>query len=191
MSPRSGIFVSVRATRLRIEAADDDRLLILDDELRLRRALRERDGAERADGCWPSTSLISSVTSRRTSSESLRCGMILTLVPMSWRGAAPPPKPPSPPSAPSAPAAPAARRPGPARPPKPPTFVCSGMFWPTLISAGMLSVARMCGVERMSASLVLRERVDEDAERRDRDAGAEEVLACPGCPGRGRRARTR
>ncbi len=36
----------------------------------------------------------------------------------------------------------------------PPTFVCSGMFWPTLISAGMLSVARMWGVERMSASFV-------------------------------------
>ena len=48
------------------------------------------------------TSLISSVTSRRTSFESLRCGLILIFVPTSWRGTPAPPNAPRPPSAPSA-----------------------------------------------------------------------------------------
>ena len=116
--------------------------------------------------------------------------MILILVPTSWRGAGRSRRGRRGRRARRARRAPR-RAAAPASAPKPPpTFVCSGMFWPTLISAGMLSVARMCGVERMSASSVLRERVDEDAERGDGDAGAEEVLACPGCQGRERRART-
>ena len=48
MSPSSGIFVVGARDAVSHEAADDDRLLIVDDELRLRGALRERDGAERA-----------------------------------------------------------------------------------------------------------------------------------------------
>ena len=152
MSPRRGIFVCVLATRLRIEPADDHRLLIVDDELRLGGALRERDDAERADRRLPGhvADLLGHLEAYFV--ESLRCGTILT-----WcrRPAAAPSRR----SRRSLRARRAPRRPP--RPPRrgarrcPPTFVCSGMFWPTLISAGMLSVARMCGVDRMSASFVL------------------------------------
>ena len=91
MSPRSGILSSRARDAVAHEAADDDGLLIP-----RRRAASvavrfdERNDAERARRRRPA-SLISSVSSRRTSFDSFRWGMILIFVPTSWRGAAKPP----------------------------------------------------------------------------------------------------
>ena len=50
MSPSTGIFVSAWVDRVAHQAADDDRLLIVDDERGARGALVDRDRAERARG---------------------------------------------------------------------------------------------------------------------------------------------
>ena len=129
------------------------------DELRRRGALRDGDGAEYAPGSVAPASLISSDSSRRTSFESFRCGLILILVPTSVRGT----------RREAAETAERAERAGGARRAAretgeraEPRRRCSsgvGTLSPTLISASSLSVARMCGVESRSVSPVLRDGV--------------------------------
>ena len=163
------------------QAADDHGLLIAHHELGLARACgrsKRRRGRPIRSARRPTRS--PAQISRRISLLSLMCGVIVTVVPTSWRGTAPPkpPRPPRPPSAREAGgwrprlglrgrqrarevAEPAAA----ARP-----EVCSGTFWPTLISASTLSVAIRCGVDRMLASPEARHRVDRHAEAGQRQA---------------------
>ena len=143
----------------------------------------DRDRAERTPWAACPTSLISSSTSRRTWSESLRCGVTLIFVPTSCAETPPP----SAPSLPSAPRRPPRRPPAPASDGRPRRSCCSGTFSPTLISAGTLS-SRGCAASRGRPRRRRRERAEQRAEARDGDSPYRGGSA-NGMSGRVRRAR--
>ncbi len=173
------------------EPADDHRLLILDDELSLRRSLRERYGAERADRLQPGriADLLGDLEAHLVGVVEVRHDLHLGADVLPRRR----PEPASKRTKRTERAGRRTRRPaGEARDAAEAAEVRLQRDVLPDVDLGGDVVGRE-DVRRGEDVGVVRRRegVDEDAERRDRDARAEEVLATRTARARERRARTR
>ena len=180
MSPSTGTFSRVVVYCVAHQAADDDRLLIGDDQRRVGRALGDRNRAELADGAPGALDLLLDLEAHlvRLVDVGRDLDLVADVLARRAEAAEKPPKQ----------RARATRwrrraaRPWRGRPCPPPTLVCSGMFSPMLISAATLSVAMMCGVASTFVLPLVGERVQHDAERGNARRRCRAGLRCPADP---------
>ena len=186
MSPRTGIFFSRGRDGVAHETADDDRLLILHDDRGLRGALGDGDRAERARRRAALGDLFRQLEAHLVRVVDVRHDLDLRADVLARRGEPAEAEPAEPPAAPR-------HRQRRASPGMPPGESTAGVGLQRDVLADVDLGGDVVGGEDVRRGehvgvAARRSALEHDAERRDRDAGAEEVRRCRRCPGRERRA---